>query len=161
MKVNGRFFGANKIQNEVSCLLLLQRYCPSIPSPRPLAWSEDGHVATFTILHKSESCLLEAPLGVEEIEHGGWILMSHIPGIPVPVSDLNDETLASLGGQLGDLVAHMRQDIPAQERCGNVCLSFQGSPDSNLEDTSITIRHIIHEGLSTSEAITSSNQYYY
>jgi len=42
LKVSGQFFGPDKVQNEVSCLWLLERYCPDVPAPRVIAWSEDG-----------------------------------------------------------------------------------------------------------------------
>ena len=34
LKVNGRFFGGAKIENEVCCLLLLNQFCPELPVPR-------------------------------------------------------------------------------------------------------------------------------
>lgn len=160
LKVNGRFFGGNKIQNEVACLQLLQRHCPDAPSPRPLAWSEDGQAATFATEYRAGDCIMEAPLGVEGIAHGGWILMSQVPGRPMPVDELDDETLRSLGRELGDLVARMRQDASAQERCGNIRLPLPDLRDPNLNGQSIKIRDIIQEGICTSEVITSPNQYY-
>lgn len=42
LKVIGRGFDARKIQNEIACLLLLEKYCPSMTVPRVLSWSEDG-----------------------------------------------------------------------------------------------------------------------
>ncbi len=36
LKVNGRYFGADKIQNEVGCLWLLEKYCSRVPAPTNL-----------------------------------------------------------------------------------------------------------------------------
>lgn len=158
LKVNGRFFGANKIQNEVSCLQLLQKYCPGVPSPRALAWSEDGHVAHCVTRPTAGDHPLELPPGVEKSEHGGWILMSRVPGSPVPVEDLDDQTLTELGHQLGDMVASIRQDIPPQQHCGNIQLSKKAHGEE--DHSSLVIRDIVPEGIKTDEAITTVNQYY-
>ena len=34
LKVNGKHWGPAKVDNEVACLLLLQRFCPQVPVPR-------------------------------------------------------------------------------------------------------------------------------
>lgn len=163
LKVNGRFFGANKIQNEVACFQLLQRYCPGIPSPRALAWSEDGHVATYATSSQTRTRPLDMPSGVERLEHGGWILMSYVPGNPVPIADLNDATLADLAKQLGDIVACLRRDVPPQKRCGNIRLPQGGFEEQSVpvaDSTTLTIRDIIQEGIEVDEPITTANEYY-
>ncbi|KAH8729918.1 kinase-like domain-containing protein [Ilyonectria robusta] len=163
LKVNGRFFGANKIKNEVSCLRLLQRYCPDVPSPRALAWSEDGHVATYATSSQTRTRLLDIPPGVEKLKHGGWILMSHIPGNPMPIADLNDATLTDLAKQLGDIVACLRRDIPPQKRCGNIRLPQGGIEEQSVpvaDGTALTIRDIIQDGIEVDEPITTANEYY-
>ncbi|UNI24849.1 hypothetical protein JDV02_010567 [Purpureocillium takamizusanense] len=163
LKVNGRFFGANKVQNEVACFQLLERYCPEVPTPRALAWSEDGTVATMDTPFKKGSCALGLPAGVDELQHGGWILMSRVPGGPVATDDLDQATLAQLGGQLGDMVASLRQNVPAQKHCGNICLP-PGDPGADtvprLDGSSLTIRDILQEGIKTGEPVKSANAYY-
>ncbi|OAQ85278.1 protein kinase-like protein [Purpureocillium lilacinum] len=163
LKVNGRFFGANKVQNEVACFQLLEKYCPDVPTPRALAWSEDGTKVTIDTRFKQGACSLSLPPGVDNLEHGGWILMSQVPGNPVAVDDLDQATLAQLGGQLGDIVASLRQNVPPQQYCGNVLLPH-GDPGSHtvprLDGSSLTIRDILQEGIKTDEPVTSANAYY-
>ncbi|KAM0433894.1 hypothetical protein ACHAPT_003837 [Fusarium lateritium] len=159
LKVNGRFFGANKIQNEVSCFQLLQKYCPDVPSPRALAWSEDGRVAACVTSTRT----LDMPPGVEKSEHGGWILMSCVPGSPIPTDELSDAILTDLAKQLGDIVARMRQNVPPQKHCGNIHLppTKPGEQGVSVVDGSaLTIRDIIQEGIKVDDPITTANEYY-
>ncbi|KAL6849286.1 hypothetical protein ACO1O0_008822 [Amphichorda felina] len=163
LKVNGRFFGANKVQNEVACLQLLQQHCPDIPAPRALAWSEDGNVASFATPFETGVCTLGLPTGMDKIQHGGWVLMSQVPGVPMPVAELDEETLKDLGRQLGDIVASLRQDVPRQNYCGNIRLPLekigrQGAP--LVDGADLTIRDILPDGIKVDEPITSANQYY-
>ena len=56
LKLSGRFFGPEKVQNEVACLYLLEKHCPSVPTPRVLAWAD--HAADDPNIHiiaRSES----------------------------------------------------------------------------------------------------------
>ncbi|KAJ4202404.1 hypothetical protein NW759_015391 [Fusarium solani] len=163
LKVNGRFFGANKIQNEVSCFQLLQRYCPDIPSPRALAWSEDGHVATYATSYQTRTCSLDMPPGVEKLEHGGWILMSYLPGSPMPTADLSDAILTDLAKQLGDIIVCLRRNIPPQKCCGNIRLPPRKLGEQCVpvvDGTALTIRDIIQEGIEVNDPITTANEYY-
>lgn len=163
LKVNGRFFGANKIQNEVSCLQLLWRYCPDIPSPRALAWSEDGRVASCATSAQTRTCALDMPPGVEKPEHGGWILMPCVPGGPMPTADLSGAILTDLGKQLGDIIARLRRNIPPQKHCGNIRLSPENLGQQRLsviDSTALTIYDIIHEGIEVNDPITTANEYY-
>jgi hypothetical protein len=159
LKVNGRFFGGNKIQNEVSCFHLLQRYCPQIPSPRALAWSEDGRVATQATSTATGTCsaVLQPSLG--RLEHSGWILMSHVAGNPIPTASLSNSTVTDLARQLGDHIACMRKAIPTQKLCGNIRLSPR-KPRQLSYGTPLTIRDIIHDGVEINEPITTANEYY-
>ncbi|RSL88749.1 hypothetical protein CDV31_016007 [Fusarium ambrosium] len=76
------------------------------------------------------------PPGVEKPEHGGWILISYVPGSPIPTADLSDAILTSLAKQLGDIV------VPA------------------VDGTALTIRDIIQEGIEVNNPITTANEYY-
>ena len=51
LKVSGQFFRPDKVQNEVPCLMLLDKHCPNVPVPRAIAWSEDRFTPS---LFKSE-----------------------------------------------------------------------------------------------------------
>ncbi len=42
LKVARRFWGLYKVQIEVSSLVLLERYCPTVPSPKVIAYSKAG-----------------------------------------------------------------------------------------------------------------------
>ncbi|KAF5005190.1 hypothetical protein FDECE_8348 [Fusarium decemcellulare] len=157
LKVNGRFFGPNKIQNEVSCFRLVQKHYPSVPAPRALAWSEDGHVATFATHFRSGSCSIDMPTGLDSLTHGGWILMTRLPGSPLSEADLDDAIMVSLANQLGDIVACWRQNIPTQNYCGNIRL-----PGLNYDgaDNESTIHGALHIGINTTDPITHINDYY-
>ncbi|KAJ6437344.1 hypothetical protein O9K51_09898 [Purpureocillium lavendulum] len=163
LKVNGRFFGANKVQNEVACLRLLERHCPDVPAPRALAWSEDGVLATVDTPPKTGARSLQLPASVDKLEHGGWILMSQVPGVRAADASLDEATLPDLGRQLGDMVASMRQNVPQQAHCGNVRLPpveprSEGVP--SLDSADLTIRDILQEGVKVDEPIASANEYY-
>ncbi|KAM5341389.1 hypothetical protein ACJ41O_014420 [Fusarium nematophilum] len=162
LKVNSRFFGANKIQNEVACLQLLQKYCTDVPSPRVLAWSEDGLVATHASSGQTRTCSLELLPDMERPEHGGWILMSRLPGSPIP-TDLDDATVTDLAKQLGNIIACMRRNVPPQKRCGNIRLPLKKPGEQSvpiIDGSSLTIRDIIQEGIKVDEPITTANDYY-
>lgn len=143
LKVNGRFFDADKIENEVSCLRLLEEYCPEIPAPRVLAWSGDGVGATFT----SGARVLSEPEVEGENKHTGWILLSRVPGEPVVVDELDEGARDALTTQMADMVAGWRQGIPSQTQCGS--LKVAG-----------VIRGIVGEGIKRTQPIRTLNEYY-
>ncbi|KAJ3540928.1 hypothetical protein NM208_g4842 [Fusarium decemcellulare] len=157
LKVNGRFFGPSKIQNEVSCLRLVQKYCPSVPAPRALAWSEDGHVATFATPFRTESCSIDIPTGLDTLSHGRWILMTRQPGSPLAEADLDDVTIMSIANQLGDIVACWRQSVPTQNCCGNIRLP---APNDDETDNKLMIRGALHIGIDAINPVTHINDYY-
>ncbi|KAK6337248.1 hypothetical protein TWF718_010029 [Orbilia javanica] len=159
LKVNGRFFGPNKVQNEVSCLRLLEKHSPSVPAPRALAWSEDGHLATFQTPFARRSCLLDMPTGCNKLDHGGWILMTKLPGTPLADTDFNETGATNLAHQLGDIVTSWRTEIPAQSCCGNIRLWEHGNGQNEAEEPLI-IEGALHMGIDTSHPITDINEYY-
>ncbi|POR39067.1 Uncharacterized protein TPAR_00744 [Tolypocladium paradoxum] len=165
LKVNGRFFGAHKVQNEVACLQLLQEHCPDVPTPRALAWSEDGHVATFATPFSTASISLDEALGLNShtLGHGGWILMTRVTGCPIASTDLDEATMKDLAGQLGDIVTSWRRNIPAQAHCGNIRLPHHGVGAGGIltvKSSALEIRGILQEGIDVAEPITSANDYY-
>ncbi|KAG8409539.1 hypothetical protein J3459_017366 [Metarhizium acridum] len=92
LKINGRYFGPAKVQNEVACLRQSEKHCPQIPSPRVLAWSEDGQAAIFTTPYTTGQIddVRAAAQQNDAHRHGGWIVTTKVPGVTVPVADLDD-----------------------------------------------------------------------
>jgi len=168
LKVNGQFFGGEKVQNEVSCLRILEKYCPEIPIPRVMAWSENGTNVMVSSPHgivKREV----APDDYISVAKAGWILMSRIPGKPVSnLPDLlsNDASSAiSIARQLAEIVATWRSKIPATPSCGN--LRFASGPsaaDISLGPTtndqsrpnSLTIRGVLGDDIPPSNSIPTT-----
>ncbi|KAK2774682.1 hypothetical protein CKAH01_13128 [Colletotrichum kahawae] len=118
LKINGRGFGADKIQNEVSCLRLLETYCPRIPVPRAVAWSQDG--STAEVISKDRAVTKSLNLKTTDGTLGGWILMTRVSGEPVDLLNISSDTKASLATQLADVVATWRQSLPPQIHVGNL-----------------------------------------
>lgn len=122
LKIIGRFFGANKVQNEVACLMLLEKYCPDIPSPRVIAWSEDGTKAcairngVFAVLH--DHVLDES--SVPSIPHG-WVMTTRLAGRALELSDLSSDN-PNLLAQLADIMSNWRTNIPHRDVVGNIAL---------------------------------------
>lgn len=165
LKVNGRFFGARKVQNEVACLQLLRAHCPDVPAPRAVAWSEDGHVATFATPSRTASISLSESLGLNShtLGHGGWVLMTRAAGAPMATADLDEATLEDLAAQLGDIVTSWRRNIPAQPHCGNVRLPRDEAGTGGVptaQSSALEIRGILHDGIDVAEPIANANDYY-
>ncbi|PNY22501.1 Uncharacterized protein TCAP_07118 [Tolypocladium capitatum] len=165
LKVNGRFFGAHKVQNEVACLQLLRAHCPDVPTPRALAWSEDGHVATFATPFKTGTISLNEILGLNShpLGHGGWILMTRVMGDPIASANMDEATMKELAGQLGDIVTSWRRNIPAQPHCGNIRLPHDGVEAGDIPtvtSSALEIRGVLQEGIDVAEPITNANDYY-
>ena len=135
LKVCGRFFGADKIQNEVSCLLLLEHYCPEIPVPRVLAYSEDGH--EICVLRQQGSEMEDAPArsySHPPIDNGsprGWILLSRRPGRQLQSYDLTGPHGEDILKQLAHYVAVWRKGLPSVNQIGNI--KIRHAHNGNLE----------------------------
>jgi hypothetical protein len=114
LKLNGRFFGPNKIKNEVSCLALLQRYCPDIPTPRVIAWSTNG--TDITVLGNSE----QSTIAAAQDTIPGWILMTKLPGESMVPSLLSRDERLSVSTQLADMVSSWRANVPSSDVAGNL-----------------------------------------
>ncbi|KAK1758880.1 kinase-like domain protein [Echria macrotheca] len=162
LKVNGRFFGADKIQNEVSCLNILGQYCPDIPSPSVVAWSEDGTTVAIPghpPVRLDEDVAPSSP---------GWILMTRVPGSPVSDLQLNDDDMTSICEQLADMVAQWRLRIPPQTYCGN--LTFHSGPSESADirldidpenshgSHTLAVRGLVDGAIRLSEPIASEVQ---
>ena len=168
LKVNGRFFGAPKVQNEVSCLRLLEKFCPDVPAPRIVAWSEDGDEGVLASGAALRNYSPTRPDPGSTRPHNGWILMTKVPGEPIPVSDLDEGTLTRLSRDLADLVSQWRQIVPAQLNCGSlrfhkdydtapVDISLGSSEDRDLLD--LVIRGSVGDGLDLKQSLPTLSDY--
>jgi hypothetical protein len=126
LKVSGQFFGPDKVQNEISCLMLLERHCPDVPVPRVIAWSEDG--LEIRRLRQSTATGKHKPVPVHESPHPtgsetggrGWVLMTRRPGRLIGAEDLQSPQGASVMQQLAGYTAQWRQRMPKADRIGNI-----------------------------------------
>ncbi|KAE9366529.1 hypothetical protein N431DRAFT_384383 [Stipitochalara longipes BDJ] len=174
LKISGTIYDGDKVQNEVACLRLLETYCPHLPVPRALAWSEAGVSATFVTSNHAETKLLGTSLSPEAVkENNGWILTSTLPGEPVVPTALDEATLADLATQLADMVASWRHSVPTQKHCGN--LQIRGEAQGKAGGTAggivldrpcgpgipdLAIRGILVEELKLSTPIAHMQDYY-
>ncbi|KAH7259037.1 uncharacterized protein BKA55DRAFT_687326 [Fusarium redolens] len=160
LKINGRGFGPEKIQNEVSCLRLLEHFCPEIPAPRAVAWSQDG--STFDTKDAQHR---EMKLNGMDEAPGGWILMTRVPGRPINLFAINDDDKVHLATQLADHVTNWRQNIPPQVYAGNLCFQVANEPNSRPDialpnGTGLIVRGMLGEELYSKEVIASLAGYY-
>ncbi|KAK5459572.1 hypothetical protein LTS15_003701 [Exophiala xenobiotica] len=141
LKVAGFPFGGAKIQNELACLLLLEKYCPSIPTPELVAWSEDGRrIKTPVDTRGSRERSLSVPTQLktlsidddstsarEETADQGWLLMTRAPGRTITHADLSGAQGASIMHQIAEHVATWRHALPATRAVGNMRLIGRNS----------------------------------
>ncbi|EXJ87614.1 hypothetical protein A1O3_04575 [Capronia epimyces CBS 606.96] len=130
--------GAPKPQNEVACLLLLERYCPSVPTPRVIAWSDDGKRIRTPLdprgsRARSPSWFLrrltrasrqngEMEKGQMETKGRGWILMTRVSGRIINKDDLTGVHGDAIMIQMAELVATWRKQMPPARAIGNLRL---------------------------------------
>lgn len=126
LKACGHYFGAWKIQNEVGALLLLKQHCPSVPTPKLLAWSDDGKTIECVGDHKVEVSTAQA--ASLQSPHG-WILISRLTGRILQPSDPDGPHGPALLGQLAHHVFNWRTSLPKVNSMGNI------RPDSHARDT--------------------------
>jgi len=165
LKVNGRFFGADKIQNEVGGLLLLEATCPSIPAPRIRAWSEDGRLAW--VPHGGRPGTLEKHI-VNAGKTPGWILMTRVPGERLEQlhGTLGEADLRLVGTQVAEIVAGWRRGITPQRYCGNLRFSETLKSDDTVDLAGkgacpdLAIRGVLGDDIKTSQPIDSVLSYY-
>lgn len=135
LKLNGRFFGPDKVQNEVACLRLMEIHCPEVPAPRVRAWSDDGNHFT-RVCSDGETCDHgSAPQAVEGDYTSGWILMTRTPGESLQPEQCDESTLEALARQLAGIVACWRRGIPRIQNSANLLLCDRLSADLLLTNT--------------------------
>lgn len=139
LKIAGNPFGLTKIQNEIASLLLLEKYTPSIPVPRVIAWSEDGQriktpfdVRGYRDRAPSGSGADRAPTrdeqgNVRESDSGethnqGWILITRVPGRLLTAEDLAGPFGEDIMRQIAGHVATWRKQLPLGRAVGNMRL---------------------------------------
>lgn len=167
LKVNGRFWGTEKVQNEVACLNLLERHCPEAPTPAVYAWSGDGHEVWCATPNESgdRNAYTACQMDGKTATHGGWILMSKVEGEPIPTDGQDDATYKELGRQLANFVAGWRRQIPRQPLCGNVTMPCGGKNPSNQDSKDQNADHVVVQGIlmdniKPSEPLRDPNTYY-
>lgn len=123
LKVCGHYFGATKVQNEVSALQLLQRFCPNMPVPELLAWSETGKTCCL-----ADGTRLTGP--EDFVAPQGWVLQTRLPGRILSLEDLDGPFGASLLRQLAQYMAAWRTLVPSPGLIGNLRFAEDGDPDA-------------------------------
>lgn len=146
LKIAGHPFGANKIQNEVACLLLLERYCPSIPAPKLLSWSDDGQKIRTPLYSRgfresepkhNQVIAAQASDGVDvnagrvETTRQGFIVMTREPGRPITPEDLLGPWGDKIMRQIAVQVATWRKNMTPAHAVGNLRLVGKNSKPSS------------------------------
>lgn len=167
LKANGRFFGAEKIQNEVGSLRLVRQYCPSIAAPRVLAWSEDGTkiVVADPIKDEPKTLNLNIEVNGDGPSHGGWILMSRVPGESVSRFNLDADGMRDVMLLLADIVTQWRTQIPPQKFIGNFQHRSSNSESelsvgTDRNELNMVIRGILLDGINITEPLHRPDQYH-
>ena len=146
LKISGQFFGPDKVQNEVSSLLLLERYCPTVPAPRILAWCDTGvRGYDIQVIKRSDHADVGSGMEIAAVAHPGndegscergWVLISRRPGRVLDPSDLIAEAGERMMKELESSVAQMRKEIPTANRVGNLRLNASMPMSSKLDSYS-------------------------
>lgn len=132
LKLCGHYFGATKVQNEVGALFLLDRLCPTVPSSKIVAWSEDG--ATATMLRNGEitECnSMDSSAVKGAVTDPGWVLQTRLPGRVLTFEDLDGPQGVSIIRELARHMAEWRTSIPNVASIGSIRL-----PGNDLETLS-------------------------
>lgn len=169
LKVNGRFFGAAKVQNEVGCIQILRQYCPDVPVPTVIAWSEEGADVTLSNPASQEKKRVDLSIDADAKKHGGWILMLRLPGKPLSTCDFDDNTRLGIMKQLASVTASWRTKVPAQKYIGNIQFhkdvhhaepDFVINENSGPERQNLVVRGILVDELFITTPIVSTTQQY-
>lgn len=162
LKVIGRFFDGRKIQNEVGSLLLLARFCPGVPVPEVLAWSDDGR--RITTIRNGVYAVLSDPV-VDQVPPTAkphpWIMMSKRPGRILGEDIMNGEHAESIATQLADMVKSWRESIPSREEIGNIKLQSAGFTSSHaLHGLDTIVSELLLTDTQPDSPTTTLQQYY-
>lgn len=183
LKIAGHPFGRTKVQNEVACLLLLEKYCPSIPCPKLIAWSDDGKKIRTPQFPRGfrDTEPKDVPVLAIQAEDGtpmenvrkdtegqGWMLITREPGRPINNDDLSGKAGDELMRQIAAHVATWRTNMPSAKATGNLRIAAKNSkpsPAGLLYDKAILPGYEVHiDSLITqtapSSALTSTEKYY-
>lgn len=169
LKVSGKR-GPEKVQNETACLLLLERYCPAVPTPRVIAYSDDSQV--IRIVKRCQSDGL--PEAVQHHAHPAilgsqsrpWILLTRCPGEQLEAANLHGDRGEYFLKQLAEFIAQWRHQIPKAQRIGNVqILDSATIQDENDLDTfpgipPLRICGLLQCDRNSSDGILTALQYY-
>jgi hypothetical protein len=170
LKVSGKFFGPDKVQNEVSALWLLEKHCPNIPVPRVIAWNEGerpknlGHGSNRMIRFERENFDGPAKSMHEQLDYckieydysqttrgRGWILMTKRPGRRLQKEDLEGEDGERLMRELAGYMAQWRgKKLSKYSRIGNLRFREQGGMGEvfdTLPGPDVSSPGIVVEGL--------------
>ena len=128
LKVNGKSLDSSKIDNEVSCLLLLQHYYPTLPVPRVIAWCGDGTMVTVDNEQGTDSQKSTLPLEAHSSHR--WILMTRLKGDSMDPLTLSAASMSDLSKQLAEIVISWRRLVPKSRRCGNLLFPKPGTQPS-------------------------------
>jgi hypothetical protein len=133
LKIAGDGHGVEKIQNEVGCYLLLEKYCPEIPAPKLLAWCDSGRkIRTPEYARGFRGNEIKSPpllamdnddhvlLGAaKDAESRGWMLLTCVPGRPPTKEILTGPAQDEIHRQIGHYVAMWRNNLPTAHTIGN------------------------------------------
>ncbi|KAL2426508.1 hypothetical protein ABEF95_008705 [Exophiala dermatitidis] len=189
LKVSGLPFGPSKTQNEVACLLLLEKYCPTVPAPKVVAWSDDGNKiktpsdsrgtrtrsASWVLRLKKAtgSGLRNRDVETEnndqlDTKGRGWILMTRVPGRIISREDIMGPTGDAIMIKMAEHVAAWRKNMPPARAVGNLRLIRRFGvppPSATMYDRGILPGLDVYvEGLiaseSSSTALNTTQRYF-
>ena len=156
LKVNGKNFGSAKIENEVACLQILKRFCPTVPIPDVVAWSTDG--CQIALADSEEAGSGSETTTVNTKCRQGWIFMTCLPGEAMDPTTLTEDDMENLSLQVSQMIVSWRRGVPKSDRCGNLRFRLEGSSantpswqkDGVKIDLGFDIQGILDIGLSHS-----------
>ena len=163
LKIPGWNFGVDKIQNEVICLLLLEKHCPAIPTPRVLAWSEPGHgIQTVHRVDGNVSITEEKAMKPNEHEIM-WILMTRLPGQTLQPEHLAPPSLDAVMQRLASYMSQWRSILPPTARIGNLRIVSENEANADGTYGDLFGLRVSVDGLligAATSALHNSQEYY-
>ncbi|KAK2608552.1 hypothetical protein QQS21_002898 [Conoideocrella luteorostrata] len=143
LKVNRRYIGSRKVQNEIGCLQMRYATCNT----------------AYTV---SQASIAASDTGNERSKFVGWILTSRVFGDPVPISELDDDSQRDLGRQMAGIVTAWCRKIPSQPRCGSIKprLGYENKGTNEGNHVGPIVQGLVREGFEPSQSLTTLNMYY-